>query len=196
MKPTIRKDITGMKFGKLFVQSLSTVRAPTGAILWNCICECGKKTRVRSASLKNGNTKSCGCLKINNLCGDQNYQARRLARELGEWSAETRDWYGRAGKIIQRARDLNLPCDFKTPAELSLYLKEISPKKCPVFNVPLSTSAGAARAFSPSTDRIIPEKGYTRGNIQVISMLANKMKQNATPKQLKQFARWVLETTR
>lgn len=33
-----------------------------GGIIWNCICQCGNKTAVGGALLRNGNTKSCGCL--------------------------------------------------------------------------------------------------------------------------------------
>ncbi len=29
---------------------------------WNCICECGTECVIRGASLRNGTTKSCGCL--------------------------------------------------------------------------------------------------------------------------------------
>lgn len=30
--------------------------------MWNCLCECGNELVVRGGALKNGNTKSCGCL--------------------------------------------------------------------------------------------------------------------------------------
>lgn len=33
-----------------------------GRIAWNCVCDCGKKVKVISKSLKSGNTSSCGCL--------------------------------------------------------------------------------------------------------------------------------------
>ena len=193
MKPKVRKNLSGLRFGKLTVSGLSTVRNPAGAVMWNCVCDCGRKARVRAASLSNGNTKSCGCLKINHLRGENNYQARRIIAQIGEWTDKCKDWYGRAGKIMERARREKIPCDFESTTALSLYLKNIAPEKCPVFGFPLLTAKGAARDFSPSADRILPSKGYVRGNIQIISMLANKMKQNATPEQLDQFAMWHLK---
>ena len=38
--------------------------------------------------------------------------------------------------------------------------------------------------YSPSIDRIIPELGYVKGNVQIICMLANRIKSNATPDQV------------
>lgn len=61
------------------------------------------------------------------------------------------------------------------------------PKVCPVFGLPFARKTQMAM----SIDRIDPTLGYVTGNVQVISKLANLMKNNATPKQLKQFAAWV-----
>jgi hypothetical protein len=48
------------------------------------------------------------------------------------------------------------------------------------------------RHDSPSIDRKDNTKGYTKDNVWVISQLANQMKSNATPEQLRAFARWIL----
>lgn len=70
--------------------------------------------------------------------------------------------------------------------EFNIELKDIHiPKKCPILKVPLICST----RYSPSIDRIYPDKGYVKGNIAVISTLANSMKANATPQELLIFAR-------
>lgn len=56
------QDLTGQKFGRLYVESIHS-HPDKGIYLWNCKCDCGNNTIVPSNSLKNGNTKSCGCLK-------------------------------------------------------------------------------------------------------------------------------------
>lgn len=52
---------------------------------------------------------------------------------------------------------------------------------------------GRLRSFdAPSIDRIDPTRGYVPGNIQVISDLSNRMKQDATIPQLLAFAEGVI----
>lgn len=68
------------------------------------------------------------------------------------------------------------------------------PTVCPVLGIPLIRGVQVLSMNSPSIDRIVPERGYVKGNLQVISQLANGMKQNATPEQLRAFAKWVTTT--
>ena len=47
---------------------------------------------------------------------------------------------------------------------------------------------------SPSIDRIDNDKGYIKGNVQVISHKANSMKFTASKEELLKFAEWVKVT--
>jgi len=62
----------------------------------------------------------------------------------------------------------------------------IVPIKCPVLGIQIITipRGGCNQYGSPSVDRIIPELGYTKGNIRVISGRANLLKSNATVEEL------------
>ena len=44
---------------------------------------------------------------------------------------------------------------------------------------------------SPSIDRLIPELGYIKGNVNVISLRANIIKNNATKDELIKIANWM-----
>lgn len=68
----------------------------------------------------------------------------------------------------------------------------VVPEYCPVFGFKLVMNEIGAKHDSISLDRIIPELGYTKGNVRVISWLANAMKSNATEDLLITFAEWVL----
>ena len=66
----------------------------------------------------------------------------------------------------------------------------IIPAQCPYLNIPLTYTIGEGIVFSNSSlDRIDSTKGYVKGNIQVISHLANQIKSNATLEQLLTFAK-------
>ena len=56
------KDLTGSVFGRLTVLSLVGTD-PHGSI-WECQCTCGNITVVPARSLRSGNTKSCGCFRV------------------------------------------------------------------------------------------------------------------------------------
>ena len=78
--------------------------------------------------------------------------------------------------------------------EFSITEKDIKiPKYCPLLGVELTNIYGAGRVSTNiSLDRIDSSKGYTPDNIQVISDLANRMKQEATTEQLVLFANNIL----
>lgn len=70
------------------------------------------------------------------------------------------------------------------------------PKRCPVFDIPLVINKdgygghGGWTDNSPSLDRIIPDLGYVRGNVEVVSMKANRLKNDVPIGDLITLARY------
>lgn len=58
-------DLTGKRFGRLNVIKRNGTKSNFAA--WLCKCDCGNTTVVIGRNLITGNTKSCGCLHLENV---------------------------------------------------------------------------------------------------------------------------------
>lgn len=72
-----RLDISGQVFGRLTALEIERI-TPSGAA-WACRCACGNTCIVKASLLRNGNTKSCGCLK-KEIVAAKNYRHGLLVR--------------------------------------------------------------------------------------------------------------------
>ena len=53
-------DLTGQKFRRLMAKGVA--RKENSQVYWTCQCDCGAITEVSTSNLRNGSSKSCGCL--------------------------------------------------------------------------------------------------------------------------------------
>lgn len=95
-------DITGLKFGRLTVQERDPKNEGTRA-RWRCLCECGGTCIVAGKRLRNGTTRSCGCLVgewASKMGADRAFLAKRVAKttkhghggQSGNRSVEYKTW--------------------------------------------------------------------------------------------------------
>lgn len=61
----IKKDITGQRFSRLLVKSWS-YDPKHKQCRWQCLCDCGNLISATHTQLKLQQTRSCGCLRIDN----------------------------------------------------------------------------------------------------------------------------------
>lgn len=54
-------DLMGERFSRLTVIDRAA-NLPDGRTQWKCVCDCGQTKQIRGSDLRQGNTKSCGCL--------------------------------------------------------------------------------------------------------------------------------------
>lgn len=62
-----KRDLTGQTFGRL--TAIEATPDSNKRLVWLCRCDCGKTKYVESSSLVRGLTRSCGCLRVNDLTG-------------------------------------------------------------------------------------------------------------------------------
>ena len=62
-----KDDLTGRRFGRLTVLYDTGTTKPYHGPIWHCKCDCGNEVDVVAGSLKNGNTRSCGCLRMKHV---------------------------------------------------------------------------------------------------------------------------------
>ena len=112
--------------------------------------------------------------------GGYNYHCKKCASK--HWHATVND-DKRVQYLLTR---IKTKCK-KNDIPFNLTIEDLCvPDQCPALNIPLIFGSGkrAPTDNSPSVDRIKPELGYIKGNIIVVSQLANRIKNSATFEQL------------
>ena len=61
----------------------------------------------------------------------------------------------------------------------------VIPEFCPVLGIKMVKRRGHFADESPSLDRIIPDRGYVKGNVVIMSYRANRIKCHASLAELK-----------
>ena len=157
------KVTVGDIFGKRTVIKITSKRRPTDKAnkrYYTVRCECGNVTEVNLPTLRA--SKSCGCAKVTH--------GRSQTPEYHLFHSAKR-----------RAKEQNVPFE--------ITLDDIFiPERCPLLDIPLKVGQGCCNDNSPTLDKLVPTKGYVRGNILVISDKANRIKSNATVGEIIQLA--------
>lgn len=103
---------------------------------------------------------------------DQNQDCKSYKKinRLDSYSREWKMW----NAARSRARKEGLPFNIEV-SDINI------PERCPILDIELDRDfSDKTKQSSPSLDKIIPEYGYVKGNIAVISLRANSMKRDLT----------------
>jgi hypothetical protein len=90
-------DLSNQKFGRL-TAIRPTHKDARNNVIWECLCECGNTTHVKTLKLRSGHTRSCGCL-------------RREKQMAGNpthglfYSGENKIWVGMKARCKRPAND-------------------------------------------------------------------------------------------
>ncbi len=163
MTPSFKNEV-GNRYGKLTVLE-KTENKKGGHIHWKCLCDCGKLTEVSGASLRRGNTKSCGCLAIDLLAG----QPPRNSIEQGE-AAFNRLYISYQRNAIMR----NL--EWKLDKQI---FRELTKENCYYCGAEASQTIGKKNNglyFYNGLDRKNSSIGYVPGNVVPCCGTCNKLK--------------------
>lgn len=129
-------NLEGTRFGRLVV--MSRARNVCKKTAWNCVCDCGNSCVVRSASLRRGLTRSCGCLKHDETVKRNIESVKHNAtktRLFRIWSGmktrclnkSSKDWTNYGGRGVKVCEDWkNSFIEFKTWALSAGYSDELT----------------------------------------------------------------------
>jgi hypothetical protein len=161
------KNLLDRRFGRLIVKYQVPNRGRKS--YWFCLCDCGRTKIVSGTNLRSRQVISCGCARLDAVVEESTTHGLSKTNNHYMWV-----------NAKQRAKKTGVSFDLN-PEDINI------PEFCPVLGIKLEKGIGKLIPASPSVDRIIPERGYIRGNIRVISHRANLLKSNATTEELEKI---------
>jgi len=156
------KQEVGNKYGRLLV----TARAGLGRwgeVQWHCECICGNLSIVSGASLRSGNSQSCGC-----LTKERSREATRLPEGVAAFNKLYGTYRGgakRRGLLFELTKK-----DFRNLTQKSCYYCGVEPRQ-----VSVAQKNTGAYTYN-GLDRVDNSRGYVLDNVVPCCGRCNKMK--------------------
>ena len=172
------KNEVGNRFGRLvaieMIKKPRTVKGkPDGNnVYFRCICDCGKETVVWGGHLRDGSTKSCGCLVVDT--SREIHTTHGLSSTKEYIAAKTR-------RRKERMRKL----DSQWTPEMEVFLRGLF-QQCVLCGT-LESEHQKQYGFSLHVDHVYPLSlghGLEPGNATVLCISCNSSKQNKHPDDL------------
>lgn len=184
--PTTRAQAIATKSTKYFTGKLCKNGHVNYRYTASAICADCAHARFKRVGVKAPNAEA---RKKTNLLWNSGSKAK-LAKQRWKEKDPKNAWATYAvGGAKDRAARAGLAFDLDKD-----YVKSIVPDACPVFGTAFVFIGGKVmRPESPTLDRIVPENGYVKGNIAVISAKANAIKSSATASEIRRVADWLQE---
>ncbi len=173
----LAQDTIGKRFGRLEVTAVSGTDKH-GHTVVVCKCDCGKETQVTPSNLRQGNKRSCGCLRKEMLT------KRNKASGVNSRGCKSSNWTGYEGisghywsKIRLGAKRRSLSFDISIEYAWKVFLAQAG--KCALTGCSLTLNTfNKGTSGTASLDRIDSSKGYEFGNIQWLHKDVNIAKQD------------------
>jgi len=165
-------DLTNKQYGRFFVLKKSEKIAKAHDKYWVCKCSCGTIKDVLGGALKNGTTKSCGCLRRDFGTWNRGLKGEKSHVYRG-YKGIPRQFYTELKSNANRRK-----IEFNLTIEYLWNLLEKQNFKCKISGVFIRMPEKYEASFAnlASLDRIDSSKGYIEGNVQWVDRRINFMK--------------------
>ena len=114
--------------------------------------------------------------------------ANNISRARYQHHKNTKPFTHRCTRARIRAKSLKVPFDL-TPE----YLESIWTGICPVTKKQIYHNCDRSYEYAAELDRLVPEKGYVKGNVNWLSRRANRLKNSVSFEEIEQLAIWMKE---
>lgn len=184
-----KKNLIGQKFGKLIViseakkQDLKKMRA-----IWNCECDCGEIIIVSTNNLTTGNTKSCGCLKIEKVKQNQKLSLKTITKYKPHIATARRLWKSYCYQDKQCTLSFDEWFNF---SQQNCFYCDLNPST--LYNYFLTKVDASQQAKDNGNflyngiDRVDNSKSHTIDNVVACCQICNRAKNERSLQEFQQY---------